>query len=74
MLTHRGIEENLEKFKAITEMRSPENVKEIQRLIGRLTTLFRFVPRLAEKTKPIIQLLCKTAKFQQKTKCEGIFF
>ena len=56
-LTHRGIEANPEKCKAITEMRSHENVKEIQRLIGRLTTLSRFVPKLVQKTKPLVQLL-----------------
>jgi len=57
MLTHRGIEANPEKCWAITEMKNLENVKEIQKLIGQLTTLSRFVPKLAEKTKPIIQLL-----------------
>ena len=30
MLTHRGIEANPDKWKAITEMRSPKNLKEIQ--------------------------------------------
>jgi len=34
MLTHRGIEANPETCKSITEMRSPRNIKEIQRLIG----------------------------------------
>jgi len=43
MLTHRGI-------KANPEMRSPNGLKEIQRLIGRLTSLSRFVPKLAERT------------------------
>jgi len=28
MLTHRGIEANLEKCRVVTEMRNPENVKE----------------------------------------------
>ena len=45
MLTHRGIEANPDKCKAIVEMRSPSNLKEIQQLLGRLTTLSRFVPR-----------------------------
>jgi len=39
MLTHRGIEANPEKCKAIAEMRSPINIKEIQRSVGRLTSL-----------------------------------
>jgi len=57
MLTHRGIEANPKNCRAIAKMHSSENVKEIQRLIRRLTTLSRFVPKLAEKTKPIVQLM-----------------
>jgi len=53
MLVHRDIKANPEKCRAITEIRSPENVKEIQRLIKRLTTLSRFVPKRVEKTKLI---------------------
>jgi len=49
MLTHQGIEANPEKCKAIAEMRSPNHLKEIQRLIGRLTSLSWFVPKLAEQ-------------------------
>ena len=33
MITHHGIKANPEKCRAITDMRSPKNVKEIQRLI-----------------------------------------
>jgi len=50
MLTQRGIEANLEKCNAIIEMRSPNNVKEVQRLIGRLTAISCFLPKLAEQT------------------------
>jgi len=39
MLTHRGIEANLEKCKAITEMRSPNDIKKIKRLVRQLTAL-----------------------------------
>jgi len=38
-------------------MRSPENIKEVQQLLGRMTALSRFVPRLAKKTRPMVQLL-----------------
>jgi len=47
-LTKRGIEANPEKCNAIIEMRSPTNVKEVQCLIGRLTVISRFLPKLAE--------------------------
>ena len=73
MLTHRGIEANPEKCKAIAEMRSPSSLKEIQRLIVRLTSLSRFVPKLAERTRPIIKLLKKTTKFEWTAECEQNF-
>jgi len=73
MLTHRGIEANPDKCKAITEMRSPKNLKEIQQLLDRLTTLSRFVPRLAERMRPMAQMLHKTAKFSWNEECENIF-
>ena len=49
MLTYRGIEANLNKCQAIVEMRSPKNIKEIQKLFGKLTAMSRFIPKLAEK-------------------------
>jgi len=48
MLTHREIEANPEKCRAITKMQSPRNMKEVQQLIGRLTALSKFFPRLIE--------------------------
>jgi hypothetical protein len=36
MLTNRGIEANPEKCQAIIDMRSPETVKEVQQLTGRI--------------------------------------
>jgi len=73
MLTQRGIEANPVKCKAIIEMRSPTTVKEVQRLIGRLTAISRFLPKLAEQTQPIIQLLKKSARFTWTDDCEQIF-
>jgi len=73
MLTQRGIEANPEKCSAIIEMRSPNSVKEVQRLIGRLTAISRFLPKLVEQTQPIIQLLKKSAKFTWNNECEQVF-
>jgi len=66
MLTQRGIE-------AIIEMRCPTTVKEVQHLIGRLTAISRFLPKLAEQTQPIIQLLKKSTRFTWTDDCEQIF-
>jgi len=54
-------------------MKSPRNIKEVQRLIGRITTSSRFMPKMAEKTKPIISLLKKTSCFSWDDRCETIF-
>jgi len=63
MLIHRGIEANPDKCQAILGMRSPKNIKEVQQLLGRLTAFSRFVPCLTEKTRQMVQLLRKAAKF-----------
>jgi len=73
MLTQHDIEANPEKCHAIIEMRNPNNIKEVQRLIGRLTAISRFLPKLVEQTQPIIQLLKISAKFSWNEECEQIF-
>jgi len=73
MLTQRGVEANLEKCKVIIEMRSPTNIKEIQRLIGRLTTISQFLARFANKIRPMIRLLKKSAKFAWGEECQKMF-
>jgi len=73
MLTHRGIEANLDKWQTITEMRSPHNVKEVQQLIEHLTALSRCIPRLVDRTRSMVQLLRKEVKFSWDEKYEEIF-
>ena len=43
MVSQWGIKVNLDKIKAIMEIKSPETVKEVQSLIGKVATLNRFV-------------------------------
>nr|KYP44401.1 Transposon Ty3-I Gag-Pol polyprotein [Cajanus cajan] len=59
MLSARGIEANPDKCMAIVNMVSPRNLKQVQQLAGRLTALSRFLPCLAEITKPMVGLLRK---------------
>jgi len=54
-------------------MRSPTTIKEVQHLIGRLTSISRVLPKLAEQTQPIVQLLKKSAQFTWTDNCEQIF-
>jgi hypothetical protein len=73
MLTRRGIEINPEKCKAIMDMRSPTNAKEVQRLTGRIASLTRFLSCSADKNLPFFQLLRKYEKFSWTEECEGAF-
>jgi len=63
MLTNRGIKANPDTYEAIMKMRSPTNLKEIQKLVGRLKALARFLPILAERSKSIVKLLRKNETF-----------
>jgi len=53
MLTQREIETNPEKCKAIIEMCNPTNVKEVQRLVGRLTSYPYFFQNWPNKPDPL---------------------
>jgi hypothetical protein len=55
MLSKKGIDANTGKCWAIIEMRSPSPVKEVQKLIGRMTTLSRFMRKVGDKAYPFFQ-------------------
>ena len=71
IVNHRGIEANPNKIKVVLDMPSPSGIKEVQRLIGRIATLSRFVSRASDKCQPFFQVLKKA--FQWDTKCEEAF-
>jgi hypothetical protein len=43
IISHRGIEANLEKINAITAMDSPKTIKDIQKLTGCMVALNQFI-------------------------------
>ena len=47
MVTHKGIEVNPDQIKAIYNLQSPRNPKEVQKLIGMMAALNRFISRSA---------------------------
>ena len=71
IVNNQGIEANPEKIKAVLDMPSPSGIKEVQRLIGRIAALSRFVSRASDKCQPFFQVLKKA--FQWDTKCEEAF-
>ena len=48
LMSHRGVEANPEKVKAIDDMCPPQTLKEMQKLAGNVTSLWRFIPNLGE--------------------------
>ena len=71
MVSQRGIEANPEKVKAILNMTSPETVKEVQKLTGRIAALNRFVFKVTEKCLPFFKTLEQA--FAWTDECEVAF-
>ena len=71
MVSHRGIEANLEKIKAILDMKSPQNIKEVQSLTGRVAALNRFVSKATDKCLPFFKVLKKA--FEWTDECQKAF-
>ena len=59
MVTHRGIEVNPDQIKAINNLQPPWNPKEVQKLIGMMAALNRFISRSADRCRPFFLLLHK---------------
>ena len=57
MVTHRGIEVNPDQIKAINNLQSPWNPKEVQKLTEMATVLNRFISQSADRCKPFFLLI-----------------
>ena len=71
MVSQRGIEANLKKVQAILNMTSPKTVKEVQKLIGRIAALNRFVSKVTDKCLPFFKTLKQA--FAWTDECETTF-
>ena len=67
IVNSRGIEANSYKIKVVLDMLPPSNVREIQRLIGRIVALSRFMSKANDKFQPFFQVLKKA--FQWDVHC-----
>ena len=63
IVSERGIEANPEKIAAITNMGPIKDLKGVQRVMGCLAALSRFISRLDERGLPLYRLLRKTERF-----------
>jgi hypothetical protein len=73
LVSHRRIEANPDKVKAIEEMCPPRNLKEMQRLAGCMAALGRFIARSGEKALPFFKLMKHTRKFEWTPKADKAF-
>jgi hypothetical protein len=63
IVSERGIEANPEKIAAITNMGPIKDLKGIQKVMGCLAALSRFISRLGERGLPLYRLLRKIERF-----------
>jgi hypothetical protein len=63
IVSERGIEANPEKIAAITSMGPIKDLKGVQRVMGCLAALSRFISRLGERGMPLYRLLRKAECF-----------
>jgi hypothetical protein len=63
IISQRGIETNPEKISAITSMKAPTCIKDVQKLTGCMAALNRFISKLGERGLPFFKLLKNQEKF-----------
>ena len=73
MVTHRGIEVNPNQIKAINNLRTPRNPKEVQKLTGMAAALNRFISRSAGRCRPFFLLINKWKNFKWTEECAKAF-
>jgi hypothetical protein len=73
MVSRRGIDPNPEKVSDITKMKSSESLHDVQKLMGCMTALSRFIPRLGIRGLPFFKLLNKQDKFQWTQEAQEAF-
>ncbi|GAA0161163.1 hypothetical protein LIER_17540 [Lithospermum erythrorhizon] len=75
MISERGIEPNPDKIKSILEMQPPIEYKDIQKLIGYLAALSRFISKSGERNPPFFKNLkrASSTNFYWDEECNKAF-
>lgn len=73
MVTQRGIKVNLAQVKVVLDSPAPTNKKEVQRLIGHLATLGRFIAHFIDKLRPFFNTLQGAKTFGRIDECDHAF-
>jgi ribonuclease HI len=70
---HRGIEIQPKSIKAIIQMPSPQNLKDLKSLQGKLAYIRRFISNLSGRIQPFSKLMKKGAPFVWDEQCQNAF-
>jgi hypothetical protein len=73
MVSRRGIDPNLEKVSAITKMKPLDSLHDVQKLMGCMVALRRFISRLSVRGLPFFKILKKEDKFQWTQEAQEAF-
>ena len=73
LISQRGIEANLEKIKAIVDLRHPNTKKEVQQLNEKIVALSRFISRSTERCLPFFKTLRQAKGFFWSDECRRAF-
>ena len=73
LVSHRGIEANPEKVKAIEDMSPPQTLKEMQKLASCVTSLGRFISKLGECDLPFFKLMKRKGPFEWTQEADEAF-
>nr|XP_020195785.1 uncharacterized protein LOC109781607 [Aegilops tauschii subsp. strangulata] len=73
LVSHRGIEANPEKIKAIERMRPCLTLKEMQKLAGSVTSVGRFISKLGERALSFFKLMKWKGSFEWTPKADDAF-
>lgn len=65
LLTDKGIKPDPSKIKSIKEMKNPENIDELKRLLGMVSYLSKFIPNFSNKVENL-RKLANSDKFEWK--------
>ena len=73
MVTHKGIEVNPDQIKAINNLRTLRNPKEVQKLTRMAAALNRFISRSTDRCRPFFLLINKWKNFKWTEECARAF-
>lgn len=68
-----GIKPTGDNIKAIKDMKTPKTIRDVRSFLGTVNFYGKFIPNIAEKRKPLNELLKKNVKFIWSAECEKAF-